>query len=425
MRGSIALISEHASPLGALGGVDGGGQNVYVGQLANHLAGLGYSVDVFTRRDCATTPEIVRLSSGVRVVHVPAGPPRFVCKEELLPLMDEFTGHMLRHCRRRGYDLVHANFWTSGLVALRLKERLGIPFVITFHALGRVRTKHQAEHDRFPAARPLIEERIIADAERVIAECPQDLQDLVTLYGADPRRVTVIPCGFDENEFWPIEKTRARRVLRLPPSEPMLLQLGRMVPRKGVETVIRSIAELARKHATRARLLVVGGESGAADATQTTEIGRLRAIAAAAGVADQVTFTGSRTRAVLRYYYSAADIFVTTPWYEPFGITPLEAMACARPVIAARVGGLKSTVVDGHTGFLVEPRDPAAVAERAAQLLRDPQRLNAFGTAGRRRAHRYYTWPKVAARVADLYHGVQHGSAQAMSLWEDERRTAS
>ena len=426
MPDAIALISEHASPITALGGVDAGGQNVYVGQLANHLAALGHSVDVFTRRDCDTLPESVRLASGARVVHIRSGPARFVAKEELLPLMEEFSERTLRYCQRRGrYDLVHANFWTSGLVALRLKERLGIPFVVTFHALGRVRTLHQGEEDRFPPVRPAIEERVIAGAERVIAECPQDLCDLVSLYGARPDNVATIPCGFDESEFWPIEKQRARRMLHLHPSEPILLQLGRLVPRKGIETAIRSVACLAERHGIHARLLVVGGQSSDPNPIDTPEIGRLQAIAESIGVADQVVFTGSRERNLLRYYYAAADVFVTTPWYEPFGMTPLEAMACARPVIGSRVGGIKSTVVDGHTGFLVPPRDPVAVADRAAELLRDPRRAEAFGAAGRQRAKARYTWAKVAARIAELYRQVQQDVSQDLPQWSGERISMS
>lgn len=418
MPETIALISEHASPIAALGGVDSGGQNVYVGQLANHLATLGYAVDVFTRRDCENLPEVVHLPSGARVIHVRSGPPRYIPKEDLLPLMDEFAERMLRHCRRCGrYDLLHANFWTSGLVALKMKERLGTPYVVTFHALGRVRVLHQAEQDRFPAVRPAVEERVIAGAERIIAECPQDQHDLVRLYGAASDHITTIPCGYDESEFWPIDQRYARRILHLHPDEPLLLQLGRVVPRKGIETAIRAVACLAERHGIRARLLVVGGQSSDPDPLVTPEIGRLRAVAEAAGVGDQVVFTGSRNRDVLRYYYSAADVFITTPWYEPFGITPLEAMACARPVIGSRVGGIKSTVVDGETGFLVPPRDPVAVADRVAELLGDRQRLTAFGEAGCRRAKRHFTWPIVAERVAQLYREVQSASQQTALLW--------
>ncbi len=211
----IALISEHASPLGMLGGADSGGQNVYVGQVARNLASLGHSVDVFTRRDDPRLPEVAEWLDGVRLIHVPAGPPVCVRKEDLLPFMGEFSEYAIRFAESRpmSYDIVHANFWMSGLVAADLKRTLGIPFVITFHALGRVRRLHQGAADQFPDARFPIEDRIIEETDRIIAECPQDEEDFLNLYNADPRKITVVPCGFDPSEFGPMSKALARTVL--------------------------------------------------------------------------------------------------------------------------------------------------------------------------------------------------------------------
>src|SRR4051812_9687393 len=151
----IALISEHASPLAAAGGVDAGGQNIYVAQVARHLARLGYGVDVFTRRDSPKLPEVLDWLDGVRVVHVPAGPASYVRKEEFLPFMPEFSAFVRNFAsdparNSGGYRAVHANFFMSGLAALELKRSLRIPFVITFHALGRVRRLHQGDADQFP-----------------------------------------------------------------------------------------------------------------------------------------------------------------------------------------------------------------------------------------------------------------------------------
>jgi D-inositol-3-phosphate glycosyltransferase len=403
----IAMISEHASPLAMLGGVDSGGQNVYVGQLARHLAAIGYEVDVFTRRDSPGLPEVAEWQPGVRIVHVQAGPAEFVRKEDLLPHMPEFSDNMLRFCRRRGrYAVAHANFWMSGLVAANVRQALGLPFVVTFHALGRVRRLFQRTADEFPDARFAIEDRIVSEADHVVAECPQEEEDLIRYYNADPARVTIIPGGFDPNEFWPIAKPLARVSLGLPPDEPIILQLGRMVPRKGVDTAIRGVARLRREHGIRARLLIVGGESNDPDPGATPEIGRLQAIAREEGVEGAVTFVGRRGREVLKHYYSAADVFVTTPWYEPFGITPLEAMACGTPVIGANVGGIKFTVRDGETGYLVPPDDPAAVAERIAHLHRHPRLMNVFRRQAIRRANDLFTWRHVAGGVAALYEDV-------------------
>jgi glycosyltransferase involved in cell wall biosynthesis len=399
----LALISEHASPLAALGGVDSGGQNLYVEQLARLLAQRGFKVDVFTRRDSPDVADIVPLDQA-RVIHVPAGPPAFVPKEELLPFMGEFTQFLLRHCRRFGpYDFVHANFFMSALVAADVKRALGTPFAVTFHALGRVRRLHQGGADRFPPQRLAIEQRVIAEADRIIAECPQDNNDLIKLYGARASRIRMIPCGFDPEEFWPLPQAQARAALGLGPGDWTILQLGRMVPRKGVDNVIRALARLRRRHGIEARLLIVGGETRVPDSVATPELGRLQAIAADEKVADAVTFVGSRGRKELRLYYAAADVFVTTPWYEPFGITPLEAMACAKPVIGADVGGIKFSVLDGQTGFLVPPKDPDALAERLARLYQDPALASRLGRGAFHRAHTSFTWSRIADRVACLY----------------------
>jgi glycosyltransferase involved in cell wall biosynthesis len=400
----IAFISEHASPLGILGGTDSGGQNVYVGQLARCLAAIGHEVDVFTRRDSEDLPEVMSWMDGVRIIHVPAGPPNYVRKEDMLPLMPDFTRWIVRFCQgRRGYDLVHANFWMSGLVAAELKRILGIPFVITFHALGRVRRLHQREADQFPDERFAIEDRIVAETDRILAECPQDEEDLINHYNGDPAKITIVPCGFDPGEISPVPKPAARAILNLPPTERILLQLGRMVRRKGVDTAIRGLARLVHDRGVAARLLIVGGESDEPDPQITPEIGRLMGVAREENVADRVTFVGRRRRDVLKYYYSAADVFVTVPWYEPFGITPIEAMACGTPVVGSNVGGIKYTVRDGETGYLVPPNDPEGLAERLAYLFANPKLMRVLSHRAFRRAHDLFTWRRVAEDAAGVY----------------------
>ena len=404
----IALISEHASPLAALGGCDSGGQNVYVGQVASHLARRGHKVDVFTRRSRPDQLPIVPVEPNLRVLHVSAGPFEFIPKEQLLPWMDEFGERIATWCTppERRYDVIHANFFMSGLAARLVRQRLGTPYVITFHALGKVRRHYQGDADGFPDARLAIEEELVAGADRLIAECPQDRDDLINLYDADPARIDIVPCGFDATEFSP-GRRGLRRHLGLADDEFVILQLGRLVPRKGVDNVIRALAILRRKHGMRARLLVVGGESAVPDPVQTPEIGRLGAIAEAEGVRDQVIFTGQRPRHLLRDFYCAADVFVTTPWYEPFGITPLEAMACGCPVIGADIGGIKYSVVDSVTGFLVPPKDPAALAERLAMLRLNPELGRAMGRAGLCRVRASFSWKQVAGQLLDIYATVQ------------------
>ena len=405
----IAMISEHASPLALLGGTDAGGQNVYVGQLATHLARLGHEVDVFTRRDEANLPDAVDWKTpGVRIIHVPAGPAEPISKEQLLEHMPAFTDWMLARLGRRAlsYDLVHANFFMSGLVAADLKAKLGLPFVVTFHALGRVRREHQGPDDGFPDERFAIEERIVREADRIIAECPQDADDLIRLYDAEPDRLTLVPCGFDPDEFSPLPTREARAKLGLDPGERIILQLGRLVRRKGIDTVIAAAGRLKRDHNLPTRLLVVGGSDREPDPSHSPELARLVEIARAEDVAELVTFVGRRDRKELRDYYAAADVFITTPWYEPFGITPLEAMASGTPVVGANVGGIKFTVRDAETGYLVPPRDPDALAERLAHFYRHPKLITSLGEQAVRRVNDLFTWSRVSTGMAQVYEDV-------------------
>lgn len=404
----IAFISDHASPLALLGGVDTGGQNVYVAQLARNLAARGYQVDIFTRCEDGEIEEVVKWRPGIRVIHIKAGPGAVVPKEELLPYMAEFEQNMLAFIKReRGnYRLIHAHFFMSALVAMGIKKRLNIPFVVTFHALGHVRRLHQGEQDRFPAERLEIEARTVANADHVIAECPQDRDDLVNYYQADNKRISIVPCGFSADEFYQVNRKVARKLLGLPQNEHILLQLGRMVPRKGIDNVIRALARLKTGGRKNIKLLIVGGKNEDLKNSDCPEYRRLAELAAASGVHTDVIFAGRRSRQHLKLYYSAADIFITTPWYEPFGITPLEAMACGTPVIGSNVGGIKYSVADGATGALVPPDDPQALADAVGRMVQNPELLRKFSKNAINRVNRYFTWEKVAEQIACLYERV-------------------
>ena len=403
----VAMISEHASPLATIGGVDAGGQNIYVAHTARHLANLGYAVDIFTRRDNEDLPDVVDWLPGIRVLHVRAGPASFVRKESLLPYMAQFARTVIDHAKiardcGTAYAVCHAHFFMSGLVARRLKQALGIPYVVTFHALGRVRLLHQP-HDEFPPQRCILEQMVIDAADAIVAECPQDELDLARHYRTPASRTRMIPCGFDPDELQPVSREKAREHLSLPQERPIVLQLGRMVPRKGVETVIRALGVLERRYRLSPLLLIVGGESPTPDPALTPEIGRLMRIAAEEGVAHDVQFVGQRPRTELRFFYSAANVFVTMPWYEPFGITPVEAMACGIPVIGARVGGVQYSVEDGRTGFLVEARNADALARRLAHVFSDPSIPRLLGKRAKRRAWERFTWQQISRSLADLY----------------------
>lgn len=398
----IVMISEHASPLALAGGVDAGGQNVYVDSVARRLGALGHQVDVLTRRDDPGLPPVVSMAPGVRVFHVEAGPARHIPKEALLEWMPAFARRARAQLLREGgYDAIHANFFMSGWVGLALRPVLRAPLVTTFHALGLVRREHQGAADGFPRAREAIEHALARCSDRLIAECPQDRSDLMRLYEAPPERIDMIPCGVDTQLFRPGSRAAARRRLGLPPNEFIVLQLGRIVPRKGIDNVIRAMALLPPS--TAPRLVVVGGDSRLPDPQAAPELGRLMGLAHTLGIADRVSFAGRRDRHELCDWYLAADVFVTTPWYEPFGITPLEAMACGKPVIGSDVGGIRYTVRNGITGYLVPPKHPQELARRLLELQQRARLARTMGQAGLARVQTSFTWEQVAREFVSVF----------------------
>jgi glycosyltransferase involved in cell wall biosynthesis len=389
----IELVSEHASPLAAIGGVDAGGQNVHVAALASGLAQRGHQVTVHTRRDDESLPERVVTQDGYNVAHVPAGPPRELPKDELLPYMTEFARVLREQWTAAPPDVVHAHFWMSGLAAVEAAADLPTPVLQTFHALGSVKRRHQGAADPSPTSRIDLERGLCRDVDHVVATCSDEVFELRRL-GLPHDRATIVPCGVDTSVFTPRGPVAPRS------ERPRLLVLGRLVERKGQDDAVRAL-----RWVPDAELVVVGGPP--ADAMDADpEVRRLRAIAVEEGVADRLVLTGAVPRADVPAWVRSADVVLAVPWYEPFGITPLEAMACGRPVVATAVGGLQDSVVDGVTGDLVPPRDPATLGAALAALLADDERRAAYGAAGMRRARARYRWSRVVADTESVYRQV-------------------
>jgi D-inositol-3-phosphate glycosyltransferase len=396
----VAMVSEHASPLAVLGGADAGGQNVHVAALSAALARRGAEVVVHTRRDDPDLPPRVDAGPGVTVEHVDAGPAEPIPKDDLLPHMDEFADRLRRSLTADPPDVVHAHFWMSGRAALAAARPLGIPVVQTFHALGVVKRRHQGARDTSPATR-LREEAILAgNVDRIVATCSDEVFELVRM-GADLRRVAVVPCGVDL-ELFHADGPRAPRSVGS-----RLLVVSRLVERKGIGDVVTALARLPG-----VELLVAGGPP-AGELGRDPEARRLAAVAERVGVADRVRLPGRVGQSDLPALYRSADLVVNVPWYEPFGIVPLEAMACGVPVVVSAVGGLVDSVVDGVTGVHVPPRRPSLLADAVGGLLADPERRAALGAAGARRARRRYGWDRIAGSTLEVYAGLLEARFEA------------
>ncbi len=412
----VAILSMHTSPLAQPGTGDGGGMNVYVREVATALARSGVSCDVFTRAFAPGLPEVVRVEPGFTVRHVVAGPASPLDKGALFQLVEEFADAV---AVALGEDVatggapaqvLHANYWLSGIAGHLLKHRLDLPLVSTFHTLDRVKAALSPEDvdPNDPGRRARAEAGVIGCSDAVLASCSVEADQLIDLYGADPARVAIVPPGVDSAYFSPGSRPLARRAVSLatggPGSKaggkgPLLLFVGRIQPLKGADLALGTLAALEPLGVEDARLLIVGGPSGPAGAALEEE---LRAVVDEAGLAAQVAFLAPQPHELLSTYYRAADVCVVPSRSESFGLVALEAAACGTPVVASAVGGLTTLVEHGATGFLVEEPSAAAFAERVAAIWRDRALADSLGAQAAATARRY-SWATAAASLSALY----------------------
>jgi D-inositol-3-phosphate glycosyltransferase len=390
----LAVLSLHTSPLVQPGVGDSGGMNVYVRELVSSLAQAGVRSTVYTRRWDDELPNVVEVEPGFRVVHVPAGPVD-LAKERLPEVVDEFAQGVLADLRAvDDVDAIHANYWLSGIAGHAVKHALDIPLVSTFHTLARVKAE---TGDAEPQRRIDAELEVMRCCDAITASCPAEAQQLRRLYGVPPDRIQLVPPGVIHAFFSPGDRRGAQRALGLSADgRPVLLFVGRIQPLKGVDVAIGALAELS---SLDAELVIVGGPSGP---DGDAEAAKARALAEELGVDGRVHWVSPQPHHRLATYYRAADVCVVPSRSESFGLVALEAAACGTPVVAAAVGGLRTLVEHGRTGFLVEDRDPGAFAARIDDVLRDHTRAAVMGAAAAAHA-RGFTWSTTAARLRRLY----------------------
>jgi len=397
----IAVISIHTSPTASLGQNGNGGLNVYVHEIATAFSDRGIATDIFTR--CTPTdPEFEQLTPLSRVIYLPAGQdldkyslyaevPGFANRIRQFAIVEDVT-----------YDLIFSHYWLSGEVACLLRPRLATGWAHIAHTLGLVKNQTLAAGARpEPELRIRVEKEIAAQADLLIASTADERADLVTLYGADPDHVAVVPPGVDLSMFQPIDRDEARRKIGYGGGR-LLLFVGRLERLKGVEVAIRALALLRDRAHDDVRLLILGEDSREGD---ESEKDRLKDLAAAAGVRDRVDFLGSVAHHELPFFYSAADVCVMPSYSESFGLVALEAQACGRPVVGSGVSGLRSVVRDEVSGYLLDSHDPAMYAERMGRLLDNPELAQQMGRRGRLLSQRF-SWTRTADRLQALFDGV-------------------
>jgi D-inositol-3-phosphate glycosyltransferase len=408
----LAVLSLHTSPLAQPGTGDGGGMNVYVRELTAALARTGVSCDVFTRAWAPGLPSVVDVEPGLRVHHVPAGPPHAVPKESLPTVVDEFTAAVLARMAAAPMDTdtdggglpytsIHANYWLSGISGHVIKHELELPLVCTFHTLDRVKAETMPEEVMadMPHRRAEAEASIIECSDAVLASCSVEAEQIASLYGGDPGRIRIVPPGVDHAFFGPGHRPQARRALGLPEDGRLLLFVGRIQPLKCADAAVETLSDLRRTGADDYRLVVVGGPSGPHG---EKALQGLHDLADARGVRDHVHFVEPQPHELLSSYYRAADVCLVPSRSESFGLVALEAAACGTPVVASAVGGLTTLVDHGSTGYLVEDPDPRAYAAAVRRVVDEPLAAERLSTASVLRA-RTYTW-RAAARALVALH---------------------
>lgn len=415
-RQPIALISDHGDPAAEIGSEAAGGQNVYVRQVGEALAKLGWQVDMFTRKTNPDDPAIVQHSPHCRTIRLVAGPQTFIGRDEMFDYMPQFVEAFLKFQSKEGtnYPLVHTNYWLSAWAGLRLKEVSNIQLIHTYHSLGAVKYRSVTNQPAIAPTRLAVEKQILEQANCVVSTSPQereDLRNLVSQQGC----IEIIPCGTDLDNFRLVPKAEARRQLKFSETDQIVLYVGRFDPRKGIETLVRACAESQAKTQGNLRLVIVGGsEPGTFDGRERE---RIEQLVKSVGLANQTVFVGRLGHDSLPLYYAAADVCVVPSHYEPFGLVAIEAMACGTPVVASNVGGLKFTVIPEETGLLAPPQDSTAFAVAIDRILEDELWARKLRKQAATRVRQNFSWGGVAVQLSNLYRRLLAQSIMDERFW--------
>ncbi len=412
MSWEVTFISIHGDPLAPLGGPHHGGQNVYVKELSRYLGAFGLSVDVFSRWESEAQPSPEKYSRGARVIRIPVGPPEAIQKENIIGLLRDIASWIPSYQIQQGlqYKLVHSHYYLSGAIGIHLKNTWGIPLVHTFHSLGAIKEESLGNLDTSPEARLEIEKKLCLAADRIIATNPQEKEDLIDYYQTDPSKITIIPCGVNLDLFTPLPQEEARNAIAFSSDNFLITYVGRLEERKGIDTLLKAIY-LADNPSIQA--VIVGGPPTDKPFLSWKDLSeepyqKYMSMIDELGIEKQITFTGGKPQDQLSKYYSAADVTVVPSYYEPFGMTAIEAMACGSSVIASRVGGLKSTVKENLVGAFFEPRNPTLLAEKIKIIYDQPVMNAELRKNARPYVEENFSWKSVARSIGEVYGELLH-----------------
>ncbi|PJF41672.1 MAG: glycosyltransferase family 1 protein [Chloroflexi bacterium] len=403
----LILLSVHASPLARAGGPKMGGMNIYIREIAKQMAARGIKVDIYTRRYNADLPEVDdSLGENIRVIHIAAGPPILLPPEDIYQHLSEFAAGVIAFTTKKTivYDYIYSHYWLSGWVANKLREVWGIPFAQMFHTLGQMKNRIIKGYPTtiLPDIRVTVENQVIEWADRIIVATPAEYTQLLWLYRADRRKISILSPGVDTTIFQPIPTAEAKQKIGIEDNTHLLLYVGRLEPLKGIDTILEALHHIKNHNPQildNVRCLIIGGDNRSSDAQ---EIAGLKALREQLQLNDIVEFIGAKDHALLPYYYAAATVVIMPSDYESFGMVAVEAMASGTPVIASEVGGLAYLVRNDETGFLIPTREPMTLAERIVNIISNPQKVAQMRQAAIETA-KQYAWPTIAAKLIDIF----------------------
>ena len=398
----VALISVHGDPAVEIGAEEAGGQNVYVRQVGEALARLGWQVDMFTRKANPLQADQVQHCPGCRTIRLTAGPTEFVSRDEIFDYLPQFVSGLLAFQQQEGlqYPLVHTNYWLSSWVGMELKNHQPLAQMHTYHSLGAVKYANVPNIPAIATTRLKIEKACLETADCIVATSPQEEAHMRS-HLSSLGNIQIIPCGTDIDRYGAITRTAARQKLGIPLDAKVVFYIGRFDPRKGIETLVRAVAQSQFRADDNLQLIIGGGSRpGGKDGLERD---RIESIVQDLDLANHTQFPGRISNDALPDYYAAADVCVVPSHYEPFGLVAIEAMASRTPIIASDVGGLQFTVLPHETGLLVPPKDVAGFSRAIDQVLADPPLRDQWGQAARKRVETTFSWQGVAQQLGQLY----------------------
>jgi mannosylfructose-phosphate synthase len=408
------MISTHgyvaAEP--PLGAADTGGQVVYVVELSKKLAQLGFEVDIWTRR-FENQPELDVVNERVRVIRMPCGGPNFLDKEYLVRHLGEWSENALRFINKHHlkYQFFNSHYWDAGYATQRLAEALDVPHVHTPHSLGLWK-KQLMERD-FPDAAADFEKKynftqrineetlLYRNCDEVIATTPPQVDMIVADYGVPAEQVQMIPPGYDDNRFYPVSAaSRTALRQRLGFEGKVVLAIGRLARNKGYDLLMDAFSIVASRIPDATLQLAVGGSTP--NPAEQQILDDLKAQADTLGLSHRIKFTGFVADAELSDYYRAADVFVLSSRYEPFGMTAIESMACGTPTVVTTHGGLYRALTFGRHALYADPFDKEDLGISIVKVLKHPRLAHRLGRMGAHKARSLFTWTGIAQQLISL-----------------------